>query len=562
MFSSSVYAQLTVKVSGVDKKLEKELLSSIALYRQQDQGRLTTARVRSLYKRAEQELKAALQVHGYYKPEITSSLKEDEKEWNAEFLINPGQPVMIKAIQFELTGKGKDDEAFLKAIENFPLREGEQLNHSVYEAGKLTIENLAAERGYFDAVWSLHTIQVDVEKNSARIQLHYDTGPRYEFGEITIPETVITRDVLEKMIPFKTGDPYDSRLLISLSQKLKDSDYFNDVVINPQLDALRNKQVPIDIKLTAKPRNSFRVGAGFGTDTGPRLVGAWDSHYFNNRGHRIETDLRLATVLSSLSGSYRIPYFLNRDAELAITSLISHEDTDARRSDDFKAGLQHLKKRWGWNENVGLTYQFEDFDIAGKTETSQLLMPSLGYWKSVSDDPIYTREGYRLSGDIRGAAEGVISSVSFAQLLLRGKYITSIGDRGRFITRGALGATTVSDFNAFPASLRFFAGGDNSIRGFDYEELGPRDNNGQVIGGRYLAVGSLEYEHRILEKWSGAVFTDFGNAFNHFSDRFEYSVGTGVRWHSPIGLIRVDVAAGISNADLPIRLHIVVGPDL
>lgn len=562
LFSSQAWAQLAVRITGVDKKLEEELLSVVTLNRQREQPRLTTARIKGLYKRADQELKAALQARGYYKPVIHSSLDESEKGWLAKFDIQPGPPAIVKKVLIEIVGEGKADKKLDGAIKNFPLREGEKLNHADYETGKVSIENAAAEHGYFDGAWTTHEIDVDVENNSAAVRLQYDTGRRYRFGKISISDTVITHDLLTRMLNFKTGDPYDSTLLISLAQKLKNSDYFNGVVVNPGLDALTDGQVPVDITLTPKPKNSYRIGLGYGTDTGPRLVGSWDSRYFNDRGHRIETDLRLSPVLSSLSGSYLIPYFLNRDAELGVTSSLSHEDTKARQSDSFKAGLQRLRTRWGWNETIGLTYQYESFDIADVTESSQLLIPSIGYWKSVSDDPVYTLHGYRLNGDLRGSAEGAVSDVSFIQLSLGAKYITRIGQKGRIITRANLGATAVSDFDRFPASLRFFAGGDNSIRGFAYESLGPRDDSGNAVGGRYLAVGSLEYEYRFLEKWSGAVFTDFGNAFNSFSDRFEYSAGTGLRWHSPVGLIRADVGVGISDADLPVKLHIVVGPDL
>ena len=562
LYSPFAWAQVEVSISGVDNKLEGELLSVVTLNRQRERQHITVARVRSLYRRADQEIKMALRARGYYKPVVQSSLDETEKGWSAKFDIKTGPPVIITKLQIVLEGEGEADKKLVSAIGKFPLREGDRLIDAIYEFGKVTIENVAAERGYFEATWATHTINVDLKNNSAEIRLQYDTGQRYRFGAISIPETVVERDILEKMIHFKTGDPYDSTLLISLSQKLKDSDYFNDVSVSPGLDDLAGKQVPIEIKLTPRPKNSYRIGVGFGTDTGPRLVGAWDSRYFNRRGHRIETDLRLSPVLSSMSGSYLIPYFLGRNAELGVTSTLSHEDTDARKSDIFQGGLQHLKKRWGWNETISLTYQYENFNIAQEEENSQLLMPGIGYWKSVSDDPVYARHGYRLSGNLRGAAEGAVSDVSFIQLSLGAKYITSIGEKGRIITRANLGATAVSDFDRFPASLRFYAGGDNSIRGFDYESLGPTDSSGKVTGGRYLAVGSLEYEYRFLEKWSGAVFTDFGNAFSGLSDRFEYSVGTGVRWHSPIGLIRVDIGVGISQENLPIKLHIIVGPDL
>jgi translocation and assembly module TamA len=156
----------------------------------------------------------------------------------------------------------------------------------------------------------------------------------------------------------------------------------------------------------------------------------------------------------------------------------------------------------------------------------------------------------------------LLSDITFGQVTLRGKYIRSIGEKSRIITRAAIGATEVSDFEQFPSSLRFFAGGDSSIRGYDYQSLGPEGDDGEVEGGRYLAVGSIEYENMFLGDWGGAVFTDFGNAYNSFSDPIEYSVGIGVRWRSPVGLIRVDVAKGLSDTDEGIALHIVIGPDL
>ena len=435
--------------------------------------------------------------------------------------------------------------------------------HARYEDGKKHIENIAAQRGYFDAAWRVHSIVVNVAKSSARIELQYDTGPRYLFGEIHIPDTVISRRILDRMLPFRSGDPYDATQLIALSQTLRDSDYFSDVLVTPQMHDLHDQQVPVSLSLTPRKRNSYQFGGGFGTDTGPRLVASWKNRYFNRRGHRIESNLRLSPVLSSLTGSYILPYFRSRDAELGISTSLSHEDTTSSKSDTIKAGVQHLSKQWGWNRTLGLTFQYEDFTLAGVQQSTQLLIPGIGYWRSQSDDPVYTLKGYRLSADLRGAVGGVLSDISFLQAVTRAKFIHALGSKGRIITRAEAGGTLVSDFTQMPASLRFFAGGDNSVRGFGYEALGPRDSNGKVIGGRYLITGSLEYEYRFRDKWSAAVFSDVGNAFNSFRHiGLEYSVGTGIRWLSPVGLIRVDVGVGISRSDLPVHLHIVAGPDL
>ena len=565
LFAAGVHAQqVTVEITGVDNGLRKEMLESVTLARQKERERLTLARVKALFARAGTEISNVLEAHGYYQPHIAAKLSEEEDaHWRAAFHIEPGPRTQVTDISLQLAGAGEMDEAMRAALDAFPLKAGDPLRHARYEDGKEHIENIATQRGYFDGAWRKHVIMVDVAKSSARIELQYDTGPRYRFGEIALPDTVISTKVLKRMLPFKAGDPYDASLLITLSQTLRDSDYFSDVLVTPQMHDLHDQQVPVSLTLTPRRRNSYQIGGGFGTDTGPRLVASWDNHYFNRKGHRIETKLRLSPVLSSLTGSYILPYFRSRDAELGISTSLSHEDTTSSKSDTIKAGVQHLSKQWGWNRTLGLTYQYEDFALAGTKEATKLLIPSIGYWKSVSDDPIYTLKGYRVSVDLRGAAAGVISDISFLQAITRAKVIHALGEKGRVIARGEAGATKVSDFKQLPASLRFFAGGDNSVRGFGYEALGPRDSNGKVIGGRYLLTGSLEYEYRFLEKWSGAVFTDFGNAFNRFNSiGLEYSVGAGIRWLSPVGLIRVDIGVGISRADYPIHLHIVAGPDL
>jgi translocation and assembly module TamA len=301
---------------------------------------------------------------------------------------------------------------------------------------------------------------------------------------------------------------------------------------------------------------------GYGTDSGPRLLAAWDSRYLNEQGHRLETDLQFSPITSVLSGVYIMPHARITAAELGLSSSLAREDTDTHTSNTFKFGTLLLRKRGSWNESVGLTYQFESFDVAGVEDTSNLLMPGITYWKNVSETPIYTDNGYRLSLNLRGAVSGVLSNQSFLQALVSGKYIHSIGDAGRLIGRGELGATYVPEFEVLPASIRFFAGGDNSIRGFDLQSLGPKNAEGNVIGGRYLTVGSIEYEHRLFDKWSLAAFTDFGNAFDDYSNDFVYSTGAGIRWRTPVGLIRVDLAFGVSEDPVPFRLHINIGPDL
>ncbi|MFT5134656.1 MAG: translocation and assembly module TamA [Gammaproteobacteria bacterium] len=551
-----------VIIEGVDKKLKDSLNSALSIERQKDNEKLTSASIQALYKRSSKEISSTLQSYGYYHSRIEQSLLLEEDKWVAKFSIEPGSPILVRKVAIVISSDDEDDEVLMKAVANYPLKAGDQLNHGDYETGKRHIQNLANQRGYFDAEWLIHRLAIDTELKTADINLTFDSGTRYRYDNIVIPETVILPILVEKMVSIKSGDYFDIDQLVLTQQQLENANYFTQVEVTPSQPNETSKLVSINIQLTEKKKNAYRAGLGFGTDTGPRLAAAWDSHFLNMFGHRLETDLRLSLVKSSLSTSYLIPYFRNRENELGITSAISREDTDTSLSNKFQSSLQHLSNRWGWNETLSLTYQFEDFEVADTQGTSHLLIPGVSYWKSVSDNPIYARQGFRLSADLRGSGKGFISDVSFLQLTLRGKRIFPFGEDGRFISRAELGATLTSSFTDLPSSLRFFAGGDNSIRGFDIEALGPRNSTNEIIGGKYLAVGSIEYEHRVYKKWSLAVFSDFGNAFDRFSDSFEYSVGTGIRWQSPVGLIRIDLASGISESDYPLRLHIIVGPDL
>jgi translocation and assembly module TamA len=179
-----------------------------------------------------------------------------------------------------------------------------------------------------------------------------------------------------------------------------------------------------------------------------------------------------------------------------------------------------------------------------------------------ADNFFFATRGYALTLALRAAPESPLADTSFVQFSSDAKWIHSPTEKGRLILHGGLGAMAVDDFNALPPELRFFAGGDRSVRGFDYEEIGETNASGGVIGGRYLVYAGAEYEHYFLRNWGAAVFTDAGDAFDTTFDA-NISVGVGLRWKSPVGIVRFDVAKPIvTDLSDGFRLHIIVGPDL
>ena len=147
-----------------------------------------------------------------------------------------------------------------------------------------------------------------------------------------------------------------------------------------------------------------------------------------------------------------------------------------------------------------------------------MLIPSLVLQRTHSTGGMDPQSGYSMLLDVQGAKEGVLSTVDFARVMGQLKGLHTVFERHRFLGRIALGAVATNDFASIPPSLRFFAGGDQSIRGYDYQSLSPVDSTGETIGARYLMASSAEYQYEFIHNWRAATFVDHGNAVDSLTD--------------------------------------------
>jgi translocation and assembly module TamA len=261
---------------------------------------------------------------------------------------------------------------------------------------------------------------------------------------------------------------------------------------------------------------------------------------------------------------YRVP--LNKPVYdyYAAQAGYKHEDTDDTKTDKILAGGKHVYLlENGWLQTLGLYWTDEKFNAGLQSGEAVLIIPEVGWLRRRADDNIWIRDGYILNFEGRGSYEAVFSDVSFLQFRATAKGIKQLPWQwaGRLIGRAELGLMTVSDFSQLPVSYRFFAGGDQSVRGYDYKEIGPTDASGAVLGGRYLGAFSIEYEQPVTETWGIAAFVDTGSVTDTFNVAFKTGVGLGVRWHTLIGPLRVDFAVPLSEAQDAFRVHFSMGPE-
>lgn len=552
-------AGVDVQIEGVDEEAEQNIRAFLQIARLPPDEATPGDRVRRLHRRAPEQIREALQPLGYFRPEIEGELSGGPDDWVATYRVHPGEPLVLSTVDIRIEGEGEDDAAFQQAAAA-GLRAGQRVHHGRYEQAKRDLQTVAARRGYFEARWVRSTLQIDPDAGEARAILHMDTGPRYRYGDIDIRQDILDDAFVRRYLRFEAGDAYDRRQLLDLQFALGDSEYFSAVDVEARRDQAEDRRVPIVVETEPRPRNRYTWGIGWGTDTGARTRFRWERRRVNRQGHRWEAETELAEIRRRFGFAYTIPLADPARERLILSTNFRREELGDGLARTNEVGARRVRLYSIWQLTEGLTFERSRDTIGDFSENRQILVPSLRAERRTRDDSIYATRGYRFNIDLRGATRELASDVNFAQLRVGASGVRKILPRTRILARTEWGATAVGNFDRLPLSQRFFAGGDNSVRGFAYQSLGPRNEDGDVIGGRYITTGSIEVERLIVGNWGAAVFADAGNVSEDRRMSLEYSGGVGVRWRSPVGMLRIDVAQPISTDDGP-RLHLSLGVD-
>lgn len=570
-------ATLAVTIEGLkDEAMQEAVRSNLTLqnYASRD---VTPAQIRRLFNNAEREIKAALEPYGYYNATVASTLQSPEDaatvkgshdkgsaaSLKAIFRVTLGEPVKVKEETVRVEGEGANMPAVKRALRRFSPSPGEVLDHGVYEDSKSQVETALLNLGYLRMKATQHRVEVSRKANTADIALLWVSGPRLRFGDVHFSDSQFSPEFLERFVPWQPHDYYSPDQILTLQQRLVDADYFGTVSVQPDLSHTDDLDVPINVSVSPAKRTVYTAGVYVSTDTGPGVRLGVQRRWVNTEGHKFQADIDDAQRRKAISASYKIPLSGPNDKSLNFGVSYRDENTDTSQSRNERLTVNETRKWLGFTRTIGLQYLAGTFKIADEDNYSQLLYAESTLTKKDANDFFFPRRGYSVAFGVRFGPQGPLSDTSFSQVTADGKLIRPLGRRQRLIMRASLGAMIVKDFNELPPELRFFAGGDQSIRGFDYEQLGSTDANGQVIGGTYLAVASVEAERYFLPKWGAALFVDGGDAFRTGEFALNIGAGVGLRWRSPVGVVRIDVAKPVkSNLAEAVRLHFSIGPDL
>ena len=554
----NVRALLTLEQFNSDKGVKAALRSLTSLEGAPETPTLTAEELPATVDLGVTEIRKALAPFGHDHPKIESSIEPGDEVWTVTYRIDPGPATVVANLYLSVTGSGKHEPSIVQAVAEFPLRQGDSFRDFDYEKGKAKILRAAQEAGYLEARWNQSVAQIRREQREADIVLALDTGPRFHFGPTHFSNEILRDDVLNRFLPYTPGEPFSQDKLLQLQSSLYDTDFFSSVQVIPQREQMTEDRIPIAVDLKPQAPRQYTAGAGFATDTGPRASLGLKVRRVNNRGDHLRARYRWSEIKRSAEGSYIILGEKPRTDFLEMSSGWSDEKLPDGEEETYIFGLSRTTGIWaGIMQTAYLNLSVESYVLGPDSGKTQLLTPGIRWTWLRSDSASYPRRGVRWTFETRGTDTALWSDAQFLQLQTTIKGVRAVAKKTRILARLEVGRTFLTTLSELPPSMRYFAGGDQSVRGYDYQQLSIGN-----LGGTHLLVGSLELEQQVAEKWSVAIFNDAGNAMQGWNTPLEQGAGLGGRWISPIGPLRLDVAWALTEPGSPYRIHLTLGPDL
>lgn len=557
-------ATVELKIEGIK---QKALLENVRLHLSQLSKEEADGSER--YQHRVQELvDKGLRALGYYQSEYHFVLTPRQLPAKDLLVLNVSlkPPVKLDERDVKILGAAAKDSDFEHLIKRELPKQGSVLNHNVYESFKREVESLAQSKGYFDGNWLYHRLEVYPNDFVADWRLGYESGERYRYGDIQFLNSQIRQDYLENTLRIKPGDVYLISDLSQLSSDITSSNWFSSVSVEPQLDA-HNKRVDLNVFLQPKKRNEMEIGLGFSTDVGPRLQFGWKKPWFNGRGHSFALHTSLSKPEQSVELSYKIPLLKNPlHYYYQLSGGLDREDRHNIRSVAAHLGFERVwNHQTGWAFSLGLKSRYDAFEQGEEKLRTLLVYPTAGLNRTRSDKKRFPLWGDSQKVVINWSGRTVGSQVNFYSVKFSTAWLRTYFDKHRVYLRAEAGYLHANNIMRMPPALRYFAGGDMSVRGFGYKDISPRNAKGKRVGGTRLVTTAAEYQYQFYPNWWAALFYDTGMASYEFHRKLLHSgVGVGVRWGSPIGAIKFDLATPVRspNNQQGIQFYIGLGAEL
>jgi translocation and assembly module TamA len=484
--------------------------------------------------------------------------------------VDAGARTTVNRVSLALQGTAHGTALERRIVADWPLPEGSFFRHGEWELGKRQLLEQLQQAGYLRARVAESRAEVDVQATTASLSIVVDAGPRLAFGATTVKGlSRYPQSIVDALRPYREGDPYEFESLLTFQQRLRASGQFLGVTVLPDLAALeadpQRETVPVTVELVEHRTQRLTAGVGYSTDQGIRLLGGYTHRNVFGTAWVLESEALIETVRRRVIVGGSSPY--DATGHRWQTGVrFEREDIEGELTEKRTVFGGRGKRAGDRDYFVSVQYQDETrvVDTGQALDSSRAAALTLGYAWNLRrvDSRIDPRNGYTVSAQVSGALEALASDRSFLRLYTRlMRFWPMPSDSalaGGMLVGSAEGGWVVANSrDGIPSENLFRTGGAQALRGYDYLSLGVKQGSA-VVGGRVLAVGSLEYQHPIVERWYGAAFCDVGNAADTWGDwRAVAGCGVGARWRTPVGPINLDLAYG--SEDRGWRMHFSVG---
>lgn len=504
---------------------------------------------------------------GYFDPKTTATVDGDGGDGTGDaprtihIRVDAGARTHVKAVDVAFTGAiATDDPQRLETLRgNWGLPVGEPFRQERWAKAKEdTLFALQSEK-FYAARMTRSEARIDPEAQEAALEAAYESGPVYTLGPLEVsglrryPEQII-----HNVNPLNVGEPYSVNRLLELQRSIQNQPYFSNVMVDLGDDPSNPDLAPVKVRVREYPAHRVNAGVGYATDTGAQVEGRYS--YFNlfNRAWVLDSQIRIEQRRQYAFGEIAMPPD-NKTYRHSVYASIDRTDLEGVDLRSARIGVKRARTRERYDTAIALDFYHDDLrPETGTRQVSKALVPSYSWTRRDVDDPLFPRRGNIINAQVGAAVAPLLTDQTFGRVYGRIRQYIPVGSRDLVIARAELGAIITSGSSRnVPASLRFRAGGTDSIRGYGYQSIGLRDG-ASVLPTKFLATGGLEYQYWFRHEWGTAAFYDVGTATNNWPDRKLYhGVGVGVRWRSPVGPVNLDLAYGVQ--DRRIRPHISLG---
>ncbi len=504
-----------------------------------------------------------LATEGYFSPQIKDTLERTGDDWRVRYQVNPGPRTMVRTVSVTFAGAVSEDSAARQSrrerIErSFALQPGMPFRQADWDKAKSSVLRPLQTARYPAARIAESAARIDPEAAAADLSVLIDSGPVFFIGPVRVsgsqryPESII-----RNYSPLDSGKPYHLQDLLDYQTALEASGYFSQSSVRIDPDAQQASAAPILVEVVERPAKTASFGVGVNTDSGAHVQSTLLHRNLLNQGLRLKLDAKIET--SQQEGIVELARPRNpRGYDESLGLRLRHSDIEGEETRSWALTAKRTRTRGQIEATLAVQYQNEEQTIGDVlSERNQALTATYSWTKRNIGRAFYPRSGYVLNLQGGGAVEALLSDTTFLRLYGRHTQYFRLGDHGRLVLRGELGAALANSSEGIPTDFLFRAGGDNSVRGYDYQSLGLTLPDG-VESVRYLATASVEYNYFFNRTWGMALFVDAGDAADSPSDLSPvFGPGVGARYNSPVGPINLDLAYGEAVDEF--RLHFSLG---